>query len=196
MNIDEFLTRVAGEPDRTVAEDVWTVPEEVMAKANAPGGLSVTEMLASGRLAGRRDVRYGHVLGAPASSNAIDAWQRAHPAHRLPADLRALVARVNGIHLWASVEEGRAYVGLAPIEEWKIARVTMYGPDADRDLLDDRYVALSYHQDGAAFVVLDGDAGGYFLMDAAGPDRTCPIADDVDGLLDWMWKERLPPLED
>lgn len=69
----------------------------------------------------------------------------------------------------------------------------MYGENADRDLLDDRYVALSYHQDGAAFVVLDVESGKYFLMDTAGPDTTSPIANDARELLDWLWRSRIEP---
>jgi hypothetical protein len=111
----------------------------------------------------------------------------------LPADLRALVERVNGIHLWANVETGRSYVGLAPVEEWELARVKMYGAAGDPGLLDDRYVAISYHQDGASFVVLDVKSGGYFLMDTAGPDTTSPIAGNVEELLDWTWRSRIAP---
>jgi hypothetical protein len=64
---------------------------------------------------------------------------------------------------------------------------------ADRRLLDDRYVALSYHQDGAAFIVLDVASGTYFLMDTAGPDATSPIATNVEELLDWLWQSRITP---
>jgi hypothetical protein len=103
------------------------------------------------------------------------------------------VARVNGIHLWANVQTGRAYTGLAPIEEWDLARLRMYGHAAERSLLEDRYVALSYHQDGASFVVLDAESGRYFLMDAAGPDTTTPIASNVDELLEWLWRTRIAP---
>ena len=115
------------------------------------------------------------------------------PSHPLPADVRALIARVNGIHLWADADTGRGYVGLAPLEEWELARCKMYGASADPSLLDDRYLALSYHRDGAAFVVLDARTGRYFLMDTAGPDETCPIGDSVEQLLDWLWRTRGTP---
>jgi hypothetical protein len=154
----------------------------------------VTELLgAAGRRGEQRDVRYRHVLGSPASQEAIDAWQSEHPLHVLPADVRALVARINGIHLWASAERGRSYTGLAPIEEWDLARVKFYGLSADRSLLADRYVALSYHQDGASYVVLDVASGQYFLMDVAGPEATSPIASNAGELLDWLWGSRISP---
>jgi hypothetical protein len=59
--------------------------------------------------------------------------------------------------------------------------------------VDDRYVALSYHQDGSSFVVLDVESGRYFLMDAAGPDATSPIASNAGELLDWLWRTRIAP---
>src|SRR4051794_15977526 len=101
----------------------------------------MTDLLSTpGRKAEQRTVRYRHILGAPAPEQTIDAWQSQRPSHPLPPDLRALVSRINGIHLWATVETGRSYVGIAPIEEWATGRIKMYGPSADRRLLDDRYV--------------------------------------------------------
>lgn len=194
MQIDDFVARAASESERTVTRTVWTTPPEVLAKAAAPGGIKMTDLLsASGRRVEQRDLRYRHVLGSPASQPTIDAWQGRHHSQSLPADLRALVLRINGVHLWANVETGRAYSELAPIEEWDLARVKMYGAAAARKLLDDRYVALSYHQDGASFVVLDVESGRYFLMDAAGPDTTTPIASNASELLDWLWRTRITP---
>jgi hypothetical protein len=194
MQIEEFLKQVGSEPERSVTRTVGATPPEMLAKAAKPGGMLLTDLLsAPGRRAEQRDIRYRHILGAPASPQAVDAWQNQRPLHPLPADLRALVERVNGIHLWANVETGHAYIGLAPIEEWELARVKMYGAAADRGLLDDRYVAISYHQDGASFVVLDVGSGKYFLMDTAGPDTTSPIGSNVDELLDWIWRSRISP---
>lgn len=102
------------------------------------------------------------------------------------------MSRVNGIHLWAD-ENGRAYQGLAPIEEWEMARIKMYGAGADPDLVHDRYLALTYHQDHAAFVVLDINSGRYFLMDTCGADASTPIANNASELLDWLWQSRVPP---
>ncbi|HVJ20050.1 MAG TPA: SMI1/KNR4 family protein [Polyangiaceae bacterium] len=194
MNVNDLISAVAGEPEQIVRRTVWTTPSEVLAQAAQPSGLKLTDLLsARGRHAESRDVRYRHILGSPALQGAIEAWEQQHPAHVLPTDLRALVAQINGIHLWANAETGRSYTGLAPIEEWDLARTKMYGPTADRGLLDDRYVAVSYHQDGASFVVLDVESGVYFLMDVAGPDTSSPIAKNVDELLDWLWRNRIAP---
>ncbi|MBX3221066.1 MAG: SMI1/KNR4 family protein [Labilithrix sp.] len=194
MNVDDLVSAVAGEPERVVRLTVRTTPSAVLAQAGKPGGLKLTDLLsASAPHSESRDVRYRHVLGGPASQRAIEAWSERHPSHVLPADLREFVARINGVHLWANLETGRSYTGLAPIEEWDLARTKMYGPTADRRLLDDRYVALSYHQDGASFVVLDVESGTYFLMDTAGPDTSSPIARNADELLDWLWRHRIAP---
>ena len=68
----------------------------------------------------------------------------------------------------------------------------MWGDHADPALLADRYLALSYHTDGAAFVVLDTESGRYFLMDACGADESSPIGRSVEDLLDWLWDQRIP----
>jgi hypothetical protein len=73
------------------------------------------------------------------------------PRHPLPNHLADLVSRANGIHLWADLETGRAYEGLAPLDEWGLARVKMGGRDDSPASLRDQYLALSYHADSAAF---------------------------------------------
>lgn len=115
------------------------------------------------------------------------------PKQPLRADLVDLLTRVNGIHLWADLETGRSYQGLAPLDEWELARTKMWEPRADASSLEDRCLALSYHADGAAFLVLDVEHRRYFLMDACGAEESCLIGDCVGHLLDWLWKSRLPP---
>lgn len=194
MRIEEFLGKVASEPERTTTGTVWTTPPEVLAKAAKTGGISLIDFLAApGRTSKQVEFRCRHILGSPASPDAIEAWQERRPSHPLPADLRALVARINGIHLWANADTGRSYDGLAPIEEWELARIKMYGPTADPGLLDDRYVALSYNQDWGAFIILDAASGTYLLMDTAGPDTRTPIANNADELLDHLWRSRITP---
>jgi hypothetical protein len=192
MQLDELRKRIAEEPERHMTYPVYRSRDPLDMKR--PGGVLFTEFLANREPTGEtRTVTYRHILGAPASREAVGAWQERWPSHPLPADLQRLVEQANGIHLWADVEEGRAYSGLAPIEEWQPARLAMYGPDADPALLSERYLALSYHSDGGSFVVLDVDSGTYFLMDSCGPDETCPLGTSVPELLDWLWAYRIPP---
>jgi hypothetical protein len=166
-----------------------------MAMASKSGWMSMTDFLSAPARTERREYRYGHITGAPASRKTIDEWKKRRSIDHLPVDLEELIGRINGIHLWANVETGRSYVGLAPIEEWETAQVKMYGATADAGPPDDRLIALSYHQDGASFVVLDVASGRYYLMDAAGPDETSPIGESVAELLDWMWNSRIAPKE-
>jgi hypothetical protein len=67
----------------------------------------------------------------------------------------------------------------------------MWGSDADTTLLSDRYLAVSYHSDGTAFIVLNVDSGKYFLMDSCGADESCVIGASAAELLDWLWAHRL-----
>jgi hypothetical protein len=192
MQLDEFRKLVAEEPERRVEYPVYRDREAL--DVSPSGGVSLAEFLANREATGETRVEvYRHILGSPASPEAVRAWQEQWPSHPLPSDLRHLIEQVNGIHLWADVETGRAYHGLAPVEEWQSARIAMYGDDADPDILEEQYLALSYHEDGSAFVVLDVDSGTYFLMDAAGADDTCPLGDSVPELLDWLWSHRIPP---
>ena len=59
------------------------------------------------------------------------------PRHPLPGDLQELLQHADGLHLWADLDTGRSYQGLAPIAEWELARTRMWGSDADPDSLGD-----------------------------------------------------------
>lgn len=87
MLIEDFLQRVAHEPARAISRSVSTAPSDLVAKASAPTGMDRTtggipvgvpsdSMAASGHQAERDHFHYEHVLGAPASEEAIDAWTR------------------------------------------------------------------------------------------------------------------------
>jgi hypothetical protein len=67
----------------------------------------------------------------------------------------------------------------------------MWGPRARPEDLADEYLAISYHTDGSALVVLKVTSGEYFLMGACGADETCRIGSNVEALLDWLWKNRI-----
>jgi hypothetical protein len=193
MTFDELLERIATEPNRTSEREVRVPSAELMKKLHAAGGMRLDALMADPRhTTERRTFRTGHLVGPPLSSAELEQWRAAWPQYRLPDDLVALLRRANGIHLWADLDEGRAYEGLAPLGEWRVARKKMWGDDADPALLPDRYLALSYHADGAAFVVLDTESGRYFLMDASGADESSPIGRSVGELLDWLWDHRIP----
>ncbi len=194
MTFDELLARMRAEPNRTIERDVRVQSPELAEELRTAGGMRVDALLADPRqTTERRTFRMGHLVGAPVSAEELAQWQAAWPTHRLPDDLGALLGRANGIHLWADLDQGRAYEGLAPLAEWRTARQRMWGDDADPALLPDRYLAVSYHSDGAAFIVLDVESGRYFLMDACGADESSPIGRSVGDLLDWLWAHRREP---
>lgn len=128
MDIETFIRRVTGEPEKIITRRVAIAAPSMLAGAVTPGGVMLTDLIsATGGRTERRTVRYRHILGSPAAREVIEAWERKHPSHPLPADLREVVSHANGIHLWADVESGRAYVGLAPIQEWELARTKCTG---------------------------------------------------------------------
>ena len=144
MTFDELLARIAMEPNRTYERDVRVPNAELMNELHAAGGMRVDKFMADLRCTTeRRTFRKGHVVGPPLSTTELEQWRAAWPRHPLPDDLVALLARANGIHLWANLDTGRAYEGLAPLGEWRLARRKMWGDDADPSLLADRYLALS-----------------------------------------------------
>lgn len=177
MKLDEFVRLVRSEKPRSVS------------RAVPSGGLSGACSLGAPN---SPVVVYRHVLGAPVSESELRATED-RLGLKIPADLVAMLRRFDGVHLWAG-KSGRAYEGLAPISEWRLAREAMYGTVSGDDP-PDNYIALSYHVDGAAFAVLDVSSGRYFLMDSAGPDESTPIGENVEGLLDWLWASRIEPQE-
>lgn len=193
MTFDDLLKKITTEPDKIEQREVYVPSAELLDRLKSQRGMPLTEFLSDPR---RRKVsrtyRTGHVLGPPASPEAIAEWEQRWPGHAPPADLQKLLGRANGIHLWASLDTGRAYQGLAPIEEWELARTKMWGPQASPDTLPDKYVAISYHTDDADFIVLDVEQGRYYWMDACGADQSCPIGGSVNELLDWLWEHRIP----
>jgi hypothetical protein len=189
MTIDEFLRKLASEPEKTVTRAVQTLPADALGEASR-GGLRLSDLLGRKGSSDARSVRYRHLVGPGISPTKLVEWQSRWPSHPLPADMKLLLQRIDGIHLWANADTGRAYTGVAPIKEWGLAREKL---NARPSTLDDRYLGISYHQDGAALVALDVQSGAYYLMDAAGPDTSTQLGRSIEELLDWLWRTRIEP---
>ncbi len=58
------------------------------------------------------------------------------------------------------------------------------------------WLALTDHADGAVFIVLDTDKYKYYLMDSCGADLTCPAGNNIEELLDYLWKHWIETLKD
>jgi hypothetical protein len=186
MQIDELIRAAATEPNREVTRSVRVCSPATL-EAVPKTGISVLDLSSLPAQVERKTFRFGHLLGPPASPRALEEVVRRAPLC-FPADLMNLVARVNGIHLWADLDRGRSYTGLAPIEEWDVGGVALF-----YDALDDRHVSLTYHDDGAAAIVLELTSGTYYLMDTAGADHSCQIGKSSGDLLDYLWTHRIPP---
>ncbi|HEU4386233.1 MAG TPA: hypothetical protein VFV34_00450 [Blastocatellia bacterium] len=134
-----------------------------------------------------RSFQYGHVLGPGLGSSEIDDWQSRHPRHMLPADLRALLVVVNGIHLWADLATSRAYFGILPLENWQDAATSdwaeLYETAPACELV------LSYHDNGDYFLVLDTASQEYRWYDPQDFDNPERVGRTVEDLLDFWWKE-------
>jgi hypothetical protein len=192
VTFDELMKHAATEAPRVEEREVSVADQELVDELVQRGGMPLVEYISDPRRkVERRTFRRAHLFGPPASPDQLDQWKRRWPKHRLPADLEALLMRANGIHLWADAATGRSYEGLAPLEEWELARTKMWGPRAKPEDLADEYLAISYITDRSAFVVLKVTTGEYFLMDACGADEKCRIGDDVGALLDWLWRYRI-----
>jgi hypothetical protein len=191
VTFEEFLVAVSAEAPRVEELDISVAASELLKDAARAGGMRLSEFLADPRRHKERRVpRTGHVLGPPLSQATIENWMRDWPKHPLPKDLQNLLRHVDGLHLWADLDAGRSYQGIAPLADWQLARTRMWGSDSEPDPLGDEYLAISYHADGAAYVVLKVTTGEYFLMDSCGADETCRIGSDVAALLDWLWVHR------
>jgi hypothetical protein len=135
----------------------------------------------------RQTFRYAHVLGSGLSPDAVESWQLRHPDYRLPTDLAAFLSRVDGVHLWADLATSRAYFGILPLSEWLDAK------DVDWAMMFESppvgQLAISYHENGDYFLVLDTRRRKYLWYDLQDFDEPKPAGDSVSELLDFWWQE-------
>jgi hypothetical protein len=190
MTFDELLENIATEPDFSETKEVTILSPE-MRDPRQRKGLNMAEMYAHpSNTRGVRTFRHGHVLGPPATAESLRAWYERWPTHRLPEDLIALLMRANGIHLSANLDDGRAYIGLSPLEEWLPANARPYGPLPDGRWDGDRCIVLTYDTDGHDHVLLDVDSAEYFATRDAGSNKNL-VGHSVGDLLDLLWRERI-----
>lgn len=132
-----------------------------------------------------RRFRYGHLLGPGVTPEELSAWRACWPNHPIPYDLAQLLLKTNGIHLWADLDQERAYIGIAPLAEWEDAAegwwAEFFKPSAKGGLI------LSYHLDGNGAVVLDTKSGVYRWYEWEDLDNPQMIGNSVESLLDWLW---------
>ena len=187
MMLDEFLALVASEGEFSEERMVKVRGSALEAELTGRRAMPLLEYLAHPDLhPERRTLRWGHLLGPGADVSRISAWLEGDPRRQLPTDLLGLLGRVDGIHLWADLEEGRAYSGIAPLEEWIEA-----GASEWRALCPEQHarsLVISYHANSDEFVLLEADRSVYRLFN---PENFGELGDvvatSVPELLDWLW---------
>jgi hypothetical protein len=129
MQIDDFIRVVAGEGERVVTRSVRPLAVQTLAAASRPGGMSLKDLMSAPAKVEQRSFRFGHVLGPPASPQAIQSCEVRRLLQPLPTGLLALVERINGIHLWANLQTGR-------YTEREIARIYQAGRMGSVNFMD------------------------------------------------------------
>lgn len=193
MRIDELQRRASAQPEIKQTRTVRVWGPTLRAEVEAGRLKNLAEIYAHpDQTSELQTFRCGHVLGEGLAPETIAAWQARFPAHPLPRDLTELLAQVNGIHLWADLDDGRAYFGVAPLDEWQDAAKDwgwlFTSPPAG-------YLVISYHDNGDYCLVLDTARSDYWWYDAHDPDNPLKVGSNVEEMLDWLWREaqRLSP---
>ena len=119
---------------------------------------------------------------------SISKWSK----RSIPEDYLDLLQQTNGVQFWVHEGSPSGYFQILPLREIDVARQIMWG-EALNDMDEEEvprphWLALTEHQDGAIFIVLDTDTHRYYLMDSCGADLTCPAGNNVHELLDFPWK--------
>lgn len=187
MNVDDFLALVASEEQFSEERVVKVRGPALEAELARRGGMPLLEFMAHSDLhPERRTLRWGHLVGPGVDSTRIAAWRVGNPGRHLPDDLRALLGRVDGIHLWADLDEGRAYSGIAPLTDWIEAGAAQWnGFFAEEHA---RSLVISYHANSDDFVLLEPDVSVYRLVDPQDfGELGDVVARSVNELLDWLW---------
>jgi hypothetical protein len=185
MLTDELFRLVASQPEIRETRDVRVMGPALRAEVLTKG-MRLSELLVHpDYTVERRTFRYAHLVGPPLTADHIDAWQSRFPEHRLPADVVAFLGRGDGVHWWADLDKGRAYVGLAPLAEWAdaAAKIAGYFDEPPQGKL-----VISYHTNGDWYLVLDTATSTYSHIDHEIGETTI-VATTFGELLDWLWTE-------
>jgi len=189
MTVDDFLARVKSQSTIIREGFVRIWGSELKSLFASGRTMTIAELNAHpDQTEELRQFRDGHLVGPGLAPADIDAWQSHSPQHQLPADVVDLLTRVNGIHLWADLDAGRAYIGILPLQDWQDATQwfwrSMYTSTFEGQLV------ISYHGNNDEFLILDTCGPRYLWYDlgnfGAPPKQ---IATTVEGLLDWWWHE-------
>jgi hypothetical protein len=185
----ELIQRAKVQPEVSVDQIVCVPGPELKALLRGGRPVRLSDLMAhpDQRPESRR-FRYGHVLGAGVSSAAIAEWQERHRHIVLSSDMISLLVKVDGIHLWANLETGRAYFGILPLAEWRSVR------EHEAALLFEDFpettLVISYHDNGDYYLLLHTAENRFIWFDpqSIDPNDWEFIDGAVDEFLEWWWQ--------
>jgi hypothetical protein len=141
-----------------------------------------------------------HRIFPPLGNAEPKEWQGKWPKHSLSEDLVDLLRHANGIQFWVHEGSPEGYFRLLPLREIDSARQIMWQAHSDSMESDEvpyaHWLAISEHQDGASYIVLDTDRHQYYLMDTSGADLSNPVGNNVEELLEFIWEDWVKALDD
>ena len=141
-----------------------------------------------------------HRICPPLSTDELAAWRENWEGHPLPEDLLQLLRHSNGIQFWVHEGSPEGYFRLLPLREIDSARRIMWLEHSDSMPADEvpypNWLAISEHQDGGSYIVLDPDKQEYYLMDTILSDLSNPIGHSIPELLEFIWKDWIEALDD
>lgn len=124
-----------------------------------------------------------HRVFPPLDGAEFESWQAKWPGQFLPEDFLTLMRRSNGIQFWVHEGSPEGYLRLLPLREIDSARRIMWlehGANMGADEVPyAHWLAVSEHQDGGEYLVLDTDRHQYYLMDTCGADLSNPAGNNV-----------------
>jgi len=189
----QLIQLAASQPEVTVERTVSVFGPTLSALLASGRSIRLTEVLAHpDQHAEVRRFRYGHHLGRGAARSSIAEWQGRHPSASLHPEIVQLLTQVDGIHLWADLDHGRAYYGICPHSEWiELAHSEWHF------LFDEPKpgaLVISYHDNGDYFLVLDTHENCFTWYDPQDFRDTRTVKRSTSELLDW-WGELTQKLD-
>lgn len=183
----EFLDRARRRPEVAVRRVVRVPGPELAARQHGRRPLPLSDFLAHpDQHREIRRFRFGNILGPGLSEASILEWQRRHSNAALPLDVIDLLRQVNGIHLWADLNHGRAYFGILPLAEWRDVR------EHEAAVLFDEFPSgtfvISYHDNGDYYLLLNTAEKSFTWFDPQSPSDSKHVGNSIESLLDWWWE--------
>ena len=190
MTIDECIRRVLAQPVVSVEFEVSVPGPELLKLMNDGQCHTIAELNAHpDQRKEMRTFQYRHILGPALGKDEIDTWQAAHVEYPLSDQIRELLQRIDGIHLWADLAEKRAYFGVLPLCEWSPVVGSLWSQFFEiHQTSAVGKLVLSYHNNGDYLLCYDTVTQEFAWHDLWEFDRP-KVARSVCEFLELWWGE-------